>query len=79
MQTTISFKGEKAKEASAYFISERSLYFKEDNQLKTTESHQQLSSDDPIEKIKKLYELKNAGILSHEEFEEKKRDLLSKV
>ena len=79
LQTTISFKGKKAKEAVAYFISERSKYIKEGHQSKGGENNQPPFLDDPIEKIKKLNELKEAGILSQEEFEEKKRELLSKV
>ncbi len=37
------------------------------------------SEEDPIERLKKLKELKDAGIISEEEFEEKKKDLLNKI
>jgi len=38
-----------------------------------------LPKEDPIEKLKKLKELYEAGILSKEEFEEKKRKLLDQI
>ena len=47
-----------------------------DNQDTNTTTIQQ---DDPIEKIKKLSELKNQGIISDEEFEKKKKELMDKV
>lgn len=37
------------------------------------------TNEDPIEKIKKLAELKDSGIISEEEFEEKKAELLAKL
>jgi hypothetical protein len=46
--------------------------------LKTKQS-QLLSSDEVIELIKKLSELHSAGILTDEEFSEKKTELLSKI
>ena len=46
------------------------------NQDTNTTSIQQ---DDPIEKIKKLSELKNQGIISDDEFEQKKKELMDKV
>ena len=47
-------------------------------QIKTKQS-QLLSSDEVIELIKKLGELHSAGILTDEEFSEKKAELLSKI
>ena len=47
-------------------------------QIKTKQS-QLLSSDEVIELIKKLGELHSAGILTDEEFSEKKSELLSKI
>lgn len=44
---------------------------------KQKEAH--VTAEDPFEKIKKLSELKNAGIISEEEFEAKKLELLSKI
>lgn len=38
-----------------------------------------VETDDPIEKIKKLAELKDSGIISEEEFESKKTELLSLI
>jgi Short C-terminal domain len=37
------------------------------------------SRDDPIEQIKKLGELRDAGVLTDQEFESKKADLLSRL
>ncbi len=37
------------------------------------------SSDDPLERIKKLSVLKDQGVISQEEFDKKKADLLSQV
>jgi len=47
-------------------------------QIKTKQS-QLLSSDEVIDLIKKLGELHSAGILTDEEFSEKKSELLSKI
>ena len=47
-------------------------------QIKTKQS-QLLSSDEVIELIKKLGELHSAGILTDDEFSEKKAELLSKI
>ena len=38
-----------------------------------------VGAEDPIQMIQKLSELKNTGILSEEEFEEKKKELLSRI
>jgi hypothetical protein len=46
--------------------------------MKTKQS-QLLSSDEVIDLIKKLGELHSAGILTDEEFSEKKTELLSKI
>ncbi|MBR4933414.1 MAG: SHOCT domain-containing protein [Clostridia bacterium] len=37
------------------------------------------NDDDILEKIKKLSELKDSGIITEEEFETKKTELLSKI
>lgn len=39
----------------------------------------EVKEEDPIEKIKKLAELKDAGIISEDEFETKKAELLAKI
>lgn len=44
-----------------------------------TTKHQSEPKDDPIEKIKKLKELKDMDLISEEEFEEKRRKLLEEI
>jgi len=78
LQTVITFKGEKAREAAAFLISERARYVEKTPQFKAESSSPQ-TADDPIDQIKKLGELREAGLISQEEFEEKKKDLLSKI
>ncbi len=46
---------------------------------KKKESPETATSEDPFETIKKLSELKDMGIISQEEFEAKKAELLSKI
>ena len=36
-------------------------------------------SDDPIEKLKKLKELKDQGVINDKDFEEKKKKLLNSI
>lgn len=38
-----------------------------------------LPADDPLEQLKKLNALKDAGVISEEEFNEKKAALLAKI
>jgi len=44
--------------------------------LKTKKNYSSVNADDVLEKLKKLKELHDAGILTDEEFEEKKKKLL---
>ena len=44
-----------------------------------TSSNESGSLDDSLEKLKKLGELKESGVLTQEEFDDKKRQLLSEV
>jgi hypothetical protein len=47
--------------------------------LRTTEAPMQSESDATIDKIKKLAEMKDAGILSEEEFKQLKERLLGQI
>lgn len=79
LETTISFEGKLASEAVAYYISRRSKYITDHKQEEAKPDDQHQVSPDPVEQIKKLAELKEAGILTEEEFEDKKKKLLSEV
>jgi len=47
--------------------------------LKTKKNYSSVNADDVLEKLKKLKELHDAGILTDEEFEEKKKKLLDMI
>lgn len=79
LETVISFEGKFAEEAAAYYIAKMSKYVTDEIADDVEPSVEKESLQDPIEQIKKLSELKDAGILSEEEFEEKKKELLSKI
>jgi hypothetical protein len=80
MNTVISFKGDNAGEAAAYFINKVGQYVPLSKVPKEPEKPvEKKESPDPMEQMKKLAELKNAGIISEQEFEEKKKELLAKI
>lgn len=77
METTISFEGKKANEAAAYYISLLSKYREDRTNDNDDSDKMKRFPSDPIEQIKKLAELKDAGILTEDEFKSKKEKLLS--
>jgi hypothetical protein len=77
METTISFEGKKAGEAAAYYISLSSKYRGDTDGGNGNCDKMKQASSDPIDQIKKLAELKDAGILTEDEFKTKKEKLLS--
>ena len=79
METNISFEGKKANEAAAYYISQASKYRGETAEDNGNGDKMKQVSSDPIDQIKKLAELKAAGILTEEEFANKKEKLLSAI
>lgn len=79
METTISFEGKKAGEATAFYISQASKY-REETTCNDGDSEKSIQiSADPVDQIKKLVELKDAGILTEDEFKSKKEKLLSEI
>lgn len=55
------------------------ILLKQQEQVTAIASSKTTSSSDVIESIKKLAELKNVGILTQEEFDKKKTELMSKI
>ena len=81
LDTTIAFEGKKAYEAAAYFISAISNYRKDEeaNQGNPGDVNAKSTSPNPITQIKNLSELRDSGILTNDEFELKKKELLSRI
>lgn len=75
LETSISFQGDSAREMASRFISAMHKYVGD----KPPKSESTSIKDDPLEQIKKLSELKMAGILSEAEFEGKKQELLNRI
>jgi len=64
---------EDERDRMAKFIRKKST---EANQSTTT---QQNSSDDPLDKLERLRDLKEDGVITQQEFNEKKEDLLDRI
>jgi hypothetical protein len=79
METTISFEGQKAYEAAAYYITQASKYRGERTEDNGNTAQAAQVSSDPVDQIKKLADLKDAGVLTEEEFQSKKKDLLAAI
>jgi len=79
METIISFEGKKANEAAAYYISQASKYRGDTTENNGNGNKIKQDSSDPIDQIKKMAELKDAGVLTEEEFQSKKKDLLAAI
>ncbi|HHW00189.1 MAG TPA: SHOCT domain-containing protein [Clostridiaceae bacterium] len=80
IENTIIFESKNASAVASAIIKARQLYAKENPQAQVSDSAADGSTAQVIpEQIKKLAELKEQGILTQEEFENKKADLLSRM
>lgn len=78
METEVSFEGEAATSASAYFIKQIHRHVKS-GQIELRQEDEHITVPDTADQIRKLFNLKEEGILTETEFENKKVALLAEI